>query len=181
MDNSDKIEILPRPNGDNRDSNENQRKQIKALFKNYIENNDIKKLDDLLDNKCNIKILKKEKFLDPFAIAIRSNNLDIFKYLNEKGFKLKGSNLMGDSNQQLQQQQQHQQTSKAHSYYSYPLIEAIKCLNLDAVNLLIFDLNIDVNSSNYKYVPLQIAYNIYSSERDKLLLNPIRNKHRIEV
>lgn len=152
--------------------NDNQRKQVKSQFKSYIETNDIKKLDTLLENKLNFKLLKKERFLDPFVIAIRSNNLSIFNYLNEKGFKLKGSGFL------LKHQTQQQKTQTS---YSFPLIEAIKCLNLDAVNLLILDLNIDVNTNNYKYVPLQIAYNLLSCERDKLLINPYRNSTRYEV
>ncbi len=151
--------------------NDNQRKQIKSQFKSYIETNDITKLDTLLENKLNFKLLKKERFLDPFVIAIRSNNLSIFNYLNEKGFKLKGSGFL----------LKHQNKNHNQSSYSFPLIEAIKCLNLDAVNLLILDLKIDVNTSNYKYVPLQIAYNILSCERDKLLINPNRNTFRYEV
>jgi hypothetical protein len=151
---------------------ESQRRHLKSLFKSYIETNDIEKLDNLLENRLNFKLLKKEKFLDPFVIAIRSNNLDIFNYLNEKGFKLRGTSLLPLPNQS---------PKLPINSYSFPLIEAIKCLNLDAVVLLISSLNIDVNSTNYKYVPLQVAYNIYTNERDKLILNPNRNVSRIEV
>jgi hypothetical protein len=53
--------------------------------------------------------------------------------------------------------------------YSNPLIEAIKCGNYECVKMLI-DLNVSLNSNNYKHVPLQIAYNLYSQERDRFLL-----------
>lgn len=60
------------------------------------------------------------------------------------------------------------------------LIEAIKCLNVEAVDLLI-KLNVNVNSSNYKYVPLQIAYNCYSAEMEKKIINRYHNPERLEV
>ena len=52
--------------------------------------------------------------------------------------------------------------------YSNPLIEAIKCCNYDCVKRLV-DFKVCLDSNNYKYIPLQIAYNLYSQERDKRL------------
>ena len=197
------------------------RKNLKNLFKKAIEENDLDKLDQILANECNARMLKKEKYLDPYIIAIKSNNLNIFGYLSRKGFTLEGSTLGSDcaikannkkckyetanvsdsveksvvslSSSSEGSDDDDENFSSKHSIvsnckidsisstYSNALIEAIKCLNYEAIELLI-SLNVNTNSSNYKNVPLQIAYNLYSSEKDKLLFN---NKHynpnRLEV
>ena len=207
--------------------NQLNRKRLKTEFKKLIEDNNIDKLEYLLSNDFNLKLLKREKYLDPYVVAIKSNNLGIFDYLSKKGFKIKGilarnklsysskkrkldelnpierplkksssidlnrynsdssaesecNEPQSSSSSSLLDDDQNAKSSLPNYSYSNALIEAIKCLNYDATKLLI-NLNVNVNSSNYKYVPLQIAYNIYSKERDKFLLNQKYDQYRLEV
>lgn len=157
-----------------------QRKELGKQLTNYIQLNDLEKIDQLLSIESNFKILKENRYICPFTIAIRTNNLHLFDYFIKKGFKLRGrvkSNKISSSSDCENKQPLNQ---PQHSTYSKALIEAIKFSNVDAVDLLI-KLDINVNSNNYKYVPLQIAYNIYSLERDRHLLNKNYSTKRLEV
>lgn len=64
--------------------------------------------------------------------------------------------------------------------YSNTLIEAIKCVNLAAVERLI-RLTVNVNSTNYRQIPLQIAYNVYSDRRDRYLTGSVDDFDQYEV
>lgn len=160
-----------------------QRKELGKLLTNYIQLNDLNKIEELLSAESNFKILKENRFICPFTIAVRTNNLHLFDYFNKKGFKLRGrlkqkTQLTSPSSDC--ENKQPFSSNQQHCTYSRALIEAIKCSNTEAVDLLI-DLDINVNSNNYKYVPLQIAYNIYSVERDRHLLNKHHSSKRLEV
>lgn len=156
-------------------SKNSQRKQLGKQLTNLIETNDIKKIDELLSVETNIKILRENRFICPYIISIKTNNLHLFDYFNTKGFKLRGK-----VRKQSQSDNENQKPLTTSQSYSKALIEAVKCSNIDAVDLLI-KLDINVNSSNYKYVPLQIAYNIYSIEKEKQLVNRNSNSRRLEV
>ena len=180
---------------------EKDHKKLKCLIQKAIEENDLAILDQLLINETNKRILLQEKHFDPFVIAIKANNLALFEYLYHKGFVLEGSSMGSKSISSfnckkfkseekikdsptvdsINNNNYNNYEKNANRSYSNALIEAIKCLNLKAIELLI-RLNIDVNSSNYKNVPLQISYNIYSNEREKYLYKHKNfNKYRLHV
>ena len=177
-------------------SRNQQRKLVKLQFKTFIETNNILKLNELLDERSNFLLLIREKYLDPYVIAIRSNNLEIFDYLSRKGFKLadKNENELSvikkrklsdedDEYEQETQQDTQQETQLGLSKLcqsNASLIEAIKCGNIEAVKKLI-TLDINLNSFDYKSVPLQVAYNVYSNEREKFFYKHNFNQNQLEV
>jgi hypothetical protein len=177
-------------------SRNQQRKFVKLQFKTFIETNNILKLNELLDERSNFLLLIREKYLDPYVIAIRSNNLEIFDYLSRKGFKLadKNENELSvnkkrklsdedDEYDQETQQDTQQETQLGLSKLcqsNASLIEAIKCGNIEAVKKLI-TLDINLNSFDYKSVPLQVAYNVYSNEREKFFYKHNFNQNQLEV
>lgn len=176
-----------------KETNRNQqRKFVKLQFKNFIETNDISKLNELLDERSNFLLLIREKYLDPYVIAVRSNNLEIFDYLNRKGFKLADKNeselliskkrkLSDEDNEYEQERQQEPQLSLSKLCQSNAsLIEAIKCGNIEALRKLI-TLDINLNSFDCKSVPLQTAYNVYSNEKGKFFYKQNFNHTRLEV
>lgn len=157
------------------------RKLVKKEFTLFIQENNLLKLDQLLSDKSKLELLRNEKYLNPFVIAIRSKHLNLFNYLLEKGFVLIQGYKTKSNNQEkrvkkrfLNDSEDFSSSSESDgekcSNYPNPLVEAVKCQNLEAINLLL-SLKFDVNSTNYKYIPLQIAYNMHSIERDKFLLN----------
>jgi hypothetical protein len=155
------------------------RKQLSRELTYYIQKNDLEKLDKLLAIENNLKNLKENRFIDPFIIAIQSNNLHLFDYFDKKGFKLRGR--INKHNNRTSSDTENRQPNASNSITCCkPLIEAIKCLNIEAVDLLI-KLGVNINSNNYKYVPIQISYNIYSVEKEKFLLNKNYNSKRLEV
>jgi hypothetical protein len=177
----------------------NQRKLIKSQFKILIETRNWAELDSLLADAANLTLLKSERHFDPFVIAIKCGNIEMIDYLIEKGFKLNSgcanntlisenkSDLISGLNKrkidEINEEENYDSTvipnednlnvelnrAETGGCYSNPLIEAIKACNYECVRKLI-DLNVSLNSNNYKHVPLQIAYNIYSQERDKFFL-----------
>ena len=149
-----------------------EKKSLEKRFTSHIEHNDLFKLDELLSIDSNINLLKESRFMDPFGIAIKANNLNLIEYLNDKGFKLQTK---------LESPVTHEiETKSLGLSHCRALIEAIKCSNESAIDLLI-RLNINVNSSNYKFVPLQIAYNIYSCEKEKSLLEANFDNQKLNV
>lgn len=190
------------------------RKVVKTKLANYIRANNKEKLETLLANDSNLKLIKNERYFNPFVIAIRANNLGVFDFLLEKGLALDEEEETTASQQEQQQSgikrnsskktrrkrngkkrkldsnSSQSSTSSTSSYsesdeigsrtYSNTLIEAIKCVNLEAVDLLI-RLKVNVNSTNYKYIPLQIAYNVYSNERDRYLSGNCEDLNKFEV
>jgi len=177
------------PFSSSKETNRNQkRKFIKLQFKTFIETNDISKLNELLDERSNFLLLLREKYLDPYVIAVRSNNLDIFDYLSRKGFKLADKNesellinkkrKLSEEDDEYDQETQLNLSKLCESNAS--LIEAIKCGNMEAVRKLII-LGVNLNSFDYKSVPLQTAYNVYSNEREKFFYKQNYNQIQLEV
>ena len=128
----------------------NEQKLLERLVTLHISQNNTTELENLFSIENNVEILLQNRFFDPFVIAIKANQLHFLQYLNKTSFHLK--------------------TNDGEHTYCRALIEAIKCSNEEAIDQLINNYNIDVNSSNYKHVPLQIAYNIYSCEKEKSLV-----------
>ncbi len=177
-------------------------KNLEKLFASYVTENDLDKLEDLLSIKKNLNLLKKSKFFDPFVIAVKADNLDLIEYFSNKGFCLKTNHVClpaatklsenkfadeqtsneddSDETSNYQSVQLNKLNKIFASNHCRALIEAIKCSNENAVDLLI-NLNINVNSVDYKLVPLQIAYTIYSCEKEKSLLNSNYDKCKLEV
>ena len=120
----------------------NTRHLVKS-FQKYLKLNDLAKIYEMLDDKATLSTLKQEKTFEPFVLAIKSNNLDLFDLLLAKGFPLSGTDGIK---------------------FSKELVEAVKLSSYEAVSLLV-NLNVNVNSTNYKQIPLQIAYNQYSFGR----------------
>jgi hypothetical protein len=173
-------------------SRNQQRKLVKLQFKTFIQNNDISKLNELLDERSNFLLLIREKYLDPYVIAVRSNNLEIFEYLSMKGFKLADNNESEpltnkkrklsdeDDGYEEEMQQEKRQISTKLCQSNASLIESIKCGNIEALTKLI-NLNINLNCFDYKSVPLQTAYNVYSNEREKFFYKQNFNQNQMEV
>jgi hypothetical protein len=154
-----------------------EKKSLEKRFTSHIEHNDLLQLDELLSVDSNINLLKESRFMDPFGIAIKANNLNLIEYLNDKGFKLQSKS---ESPENHGIKDEMIETKSLGLSHCRALIEAIKCSNESAVDILI-RLNINVNSSNYKFVPLQIAYNIYSCEKEKSLLEANFDTQKLNV
>lgn len=129
---------------------------IKNEIKTWIELNDIDKLDEILSNKKTLNELKNHKYFDVYVCAIKLKKLNLIKYFHRKGFEL---NCVYKLNKRKHTDDE-SDTPETYVTYSNALIEAIKWLDLKAINLLI-ELNASLNSTDYRHVPLQIAYNLY--------------------
>jgi hypothetical protein len=132
---------------------------LKSLIKLSIESNDLTKLEILLTAETNLQQLQNYKYFDVYVYAIKSNHLNLIKYFNSKGFPINCSFNNTNNNKRKFSDDKKDDILET-TEYSNALIEAIKCLNIEAVNLLI-ELNVNLNSTDYKHVPLQIAYNLY--------------------
>lgn len=178
------------------------RKWIKNEFTTCIQTNNIESLEGLLSDETRLSLLKREKYLNPFVIAIRSNNLQIFDFLIKNGFKLVNTeNLrINNKNQKRKDKRKYDDYDQDSASFKEkstesdsesdieftntllnPLTEAIKCFNFDAVQLLVIGLGFSVNSNNYKMIPLQVSYNLYSAQRDKLLLKENIDVNKYQV
>ena len=157
-----------------------EKKSLEKQFTSHIEHNDLLQLDELLSIDTNINLLKECRFMDPFGIAIKANNLNLIEYLNAKGFRLQAKLQSPQAPDESCLPKETIETKSLGLSHCRALIEAIKCSNESAIDILI-RLNINVNSSNYKFVPLQIAYNIYSCEKEKSLLEANFNTHKLNV
>ena len=100
-------------------SKNSQRKQLGKQLTNLIETNDIKKIDELLSVETNIKILRENRFICPYIISIKTNNLHLFDYFTKKGFKLRGK-----VRKQSQSDNENQKPLTTSQSYSKALIEA---------------------------------------------------------
>lgn len=127
-----------------------EQKALERLVTLHINENNVPELENLLSIETNVQLLIQNRFFDPFVIAIKANQLHFLQFFNKTTFSLK--------------------TNDGEHTYCRALIEAIKHSNEEAIDQLVNKFSIDVNSSNYKYVPLQIAYNIYSCEKEKSLV-----------
>lgn len=143
----------------NRISIVSESKSLQNHFTSLIIANDQNELEKVLSIKKNNDLLKKNNYFDPFVIAIKANHLHLIKFFNDSNF-----NLINDKDDQKNEEE-----NKNDHSYCRSLIEAIKCSNEAAIDILI-ELNISMNSSNYKFVPIQVAYNIYSLEKENSLL-----------
>ena len=137
---------------------------LKHLVKISIEKNDSKQLEDLFENVEILKQLQSYKFFDVFAYAIKSNQLHFIKYFYSKGFPINCSfstnkRKFTEANEDDDETHENMIQNKV-TEYSSALIEAIKCFNIEAVNILT-ELNVNFNSTDYKHIPLQISYNLY--------------------
>lgn len=160
------------------------RKIVKNNLANYIKSNNRQKLENLLASEVNREIIRNERYFNPFVLAIKSNQLDLFDVFLANGLKLLEENTKkntnhsdmdsdmeisrdGDSNESRSQC-----STMCTGTSSTILIEAIKCVSLEAVERLI-ERNVNVNSTNYRQIPLQIAYNVYATRRDKYLMKDV--------
>ena len=159
--------------------NVEDQKHLKQRIKKAIEINDLDLLNRLFLSDSLKRMVNGDLNFNPFIIAIKANNLRIFDYLETSGILLDGiKSDKNNTNKKFKKNDLHHSNESGFSLckqipkhgYSKTLIEAIKCINYKAVELLL-NLNVYTNSSNYKNVPLQISYDIYSKERDKKLFN----------
>ena len=130
---------------------------LKNLIKLSIDSNDLKVLETILNNEENLEQLQNYKYFDVYVYAIKSNQLHLIKYFYSKGFAI---NCQFSSNKRKYKENADDKEDCEVTGYSNALIEAIKCWNIDAVKILI-EFNVNFNSTDYKHVPLQIAYNLY--------------------
>lgn len=150
-------------------------KLLENLFASYISENKLIELESLLSSDQNLAILKQNRFLDPYVIAIKANHLHLIKFFLQYAFPLQSIDT-----------KVHDCTDACKSVncgslsYCRALTTAIKLSNEAALDILI-ELKVNVNSSNYRHVPLQIAYNIYSAEKEYSLLNANFDQSRLEV
>jgi hypothetical protein len=70
-------------------SKNSERKRLGKKLKNFIERNDIERLDELLSVDKNYDVLKENRFFCPFTIAIKANHLHLFEYFQRKGLLIK--------------------------------------------------------------------------------------------
>ena len=150
-------------------------KVLENLFTGFIYENKVLELEELLAIDQNVAILKQNRFLDPFVIAIKANNLHLIKFFLQYDFPLQTivtKVLSCDDDCKLA-------CCSSHSYCR-GLTTAIRQSNEEALDICI-QLNVNVNSNDYKNVPLQIAYNVYSAEREYSLVNSSYDKTRLEV
>jgi hypothetical protein len=150
--------------------------ELKNQIKYFIEQNDIKSLENLLKNESNLLDIKQHKYFDPIVVAIKQNHVHLIDYFHSKGFQI-NANIKSHAKLVIpkshkkrkldsEENAAHKLASKSEISFSYSscLIEAIRCLNVAAIKNLI-ELNVNLNSSDYKHIPLQIAYNIYRSAK----------------
>ena len=166
------------------------RKVIKSKLTNYIRANNREKVDRLLSNSANLELLRNERYFNPFVVAIKENKLQMFDIMLQHGLEFDRIELIRDrSKSSLRKRHGKRKLDKLDSsssdekgsdltvdntevkpmkngFYSNTLVEAIKRVNLEAVERLL-RLNVNVNSTNYRQIPLQIAYNVYAAKRDK--------------
>jgi hypothetical protein len=143
---------------------------LKHRVKISIEENDSKQLEELFKNEENLKQLQSYKFFDVFVCAIKSNQLHFIKYFYSKGFpincsfstnKRKFKEEKEDDNDDDEDEKTGEITQNiVITEYSNALIEAIKCCNIEAV-MILNELKVNFNSTDYKHIPLQISYNLY--------------------
>ena len=153
---------------------------LKSRIKNLIEKNDVQGIEDILSNDEYLQTLKQLIFFDPFVLSIKFNRIDLIKFFHAKGFQINICFKTNSSeNKSRKKRKLNEETKVLHKKYeisfaySNCLIEAIKCQNIAAINTLI-DLNVNVNSTDYKQIPIQIAYNFYRTSRKK-----DQNKHQV--
>ncbi len=126
-------------------------KTLEILFSDLIKQNNQIKLAELLTCETNIQILSNSnRHLDPYVLSVRAGHSDLIEFFYEtKFFSLK-------------------QTSGSDEYCP-AFIEAIKCSNEQALDVFL-KLGVSVNSSDYKrQLPLQVAYNVYSLQKENSL------------
>ena len=75
-------------------SKTSERKRLGKKLKNFIERNDIERLEELLSVDKNYDVLKENRFFCPFTIAIKANNLHLFEYFYKKGSQTKNKILI---------------------------------------------------------------------------------------
>lgn len=171
------------------------RKLVKLKMIRFIKQNQRVKLESLLADDVNLNLIKNEKYFNPFVLAIRQNNLNLIEFMMEKGLKLNREEANNAESVDFGPKKRKYDSgsddsdsvgkSSTNNQQTYPnvLVEAIKCCNYEAVNLLI-SLNVNVDSSNYRMIPLQIAYNMYTTERDKYLMERSvfeTNKYEVSI
>lgn len=171
------------------------RKIVKNKLTNYIKSNNRQNLETLLASEVNREIIRNERYFNPFVLAIKSNQLDLFDVFLANGLRLeentkkkmishesRDSQLIHDSDMEISDDESKESRSRCSTMTgtsSTILIEAIKCVNLEAVERLI-ELNVNVNSTNYRQIPLQIAYNVYATRRDKYIMNDVDDNNENE-
>jgi len=137
-------------------------KAIEQLFSDLIKQNNQPGLAELLACESKRAIIDNNRHLDPFVLAVRAKHADLIPFFHESHFSLK-------------------QTSDTGENYCPALIEAIKCSDEQALDVILA-LGVNVNSSDYRrQLPLQVAYNVYSLQRENSLYEADYDKSILDV
>ena len=146
------------------------RRVLKNKLTNYIRANNREKVDRLLSNSANLELLRNERYFNPFVVAIKENRLQMFDIMLQHGLEFDRIELIRDrSKSSLRKRHGKRKLDKLDSlssdekgsdltvdnteakpmkngFYSNTLVEAIKRVNLEAVERLL-RLNVNVNST----------------------------------
>jgi hypothetical protein len=140
---------------------------LKNKAKELIEADDEIGLDVLLRDQDNRSDLKSHAYFNPYVYAIKADHCHLIGYLHCRGFDLQRANTTSNKRQKRNTDDEDDRAEQPMRPYPNSLVEAIKCENASAVRILV-ELKVNVNSFDYKQIPLQIAYNLYQKRRHEV-------------